>query len=135
MVNEESQGTIEYFHILHAILDLIKNNKIIFLDEVYLNSLHTDLLKFVLELIHKSNSNCQVIFNTHNTNLLSNEIFRKEQIYFTEKKEDNSTDLYCLNEIKDINRFDFDYEKAYKIGRFGAIPNIDNRIDSGELKK
>ena len=131
---EESLGTQEYFKLLIVILDIIKNNKIVFIDEQYLNSLHSDLLKFILDLVHKSGSNCQVLFNTHNTNLLSNEIFRKEQIYFTEIKKDISTDLYSLKDIEDIKRYDFDYEKSYKVGRFGAVPNIDNRIGD-DLKK
>ena len=74
-------------------------------------------------------NNAQLIFATHDTNLLSNKIFRRDQIWFAEKnREDESTDIYPLSEIKEQNgekiRRDRLYEKDYINGKYGAIPYL-----------
>lgn len=68
--------------------------------------------------------NAQLIFTTHDTNLLSNKNFRRDQIWFTEKNKYGATDLYSLAEYKVRN--DASYEKDYIAGRYGAIPFIGN---------
>ena len=74
----------------------------------------------------KPNSSAQIIFATHDTNLLSSEIFRRDQIWFTEKTRDLETDLYSLAEYKLPDggkvRQDASYAKDYLRGRYGAIP-------------
>ena len=72
--------------------------------------------------------NAQLIFATHDTNLLSTDIFRRDQIWFTEKDNMEQTDLYSLVEFKlpdgNIPRKDSNLEKNYIRGRYGAIPFI-----------
>jgi len=103
------------------IIDVIENNKILLIDEIELN-LHTLLVDFIIEKFNKSKS-AQLIFTTHNTKLLDFSKFRKDQIYFTNKKDDGSTDLYSLYDYKNI-RDTMDPEEAYLKGRFDAIPII-----------
>ena len=75
----------------------------------------------------QNKNNAQLIFTTHNTNLLDQEIFRRDQIWFTEKRNEGSTDLYSLMEYSP--RKDKNIEKGYLAGRYGAIPFIkENRI-------
>jgi hypothetical protein len=62
----------------------------------------------------------QLILTTHATSILNSEIFRRDQIWFTEKKSDGSTDLFSLSDF-DVRR-DANFEKGYLVGRYGAIP-------------
>lgn len=118
---EESAGTIQIFNMLLLLLDVCKNGKTLILDEFDL-SLHTELAEFVLALLNASN-NAQLLFTSHNTNLLNIKTLRRDQILFTNKKEDGSTEVYSLFDFKDF-RENMDAEKCYLQGRFDAIPYI-----------
>lgn len=120
---EESDGTQKLFMILLCLLDIVKNNKALIIDEIE-SSLHTNIVEFIIKMFHAGNSS-QLIYSTHNTNLLNLNKVRKDQIYFVNKKEDASTDLYSLFDFKDF-RENMDVEKAYLQGRFDAIPIIDD---------
>lgn len=122
-ITEESAGTQNLFVILLSLLDIVKNNKILIIDEIEA-SLHTSIVEFIIKMFHKSQK-AQLIFSTHNTNILNLDNMRKDQIYFTNKKRDGSTDLYSLFDYKDF-RENMDVEKAYLQGRFDAIPVIDS---------
>ena len=63
----------------------------------------------------------QLVFATHDTTLLSGQLFRRDQVWFTEKDASGATDLYSLNDIKGV-REDESFEKGYLRGRYGAIP-------------
>jgi uncharacterized protein len=121
--SEESDGTRNLFVILLSVLDIIKNNKVLLIDEIE-SSLHTSIVEFIIKLFYASDS-AQLIFTTHNTKLLNLDKIRKDQIYFVNKKPDASTDLYSLFDYKDF-RETMDVEKAYLQGRFDAIPFIDD---------
>ncbi|MDP3002766.1 MAG: ATP-binding protein [Bacteroidales bacterium] len=123
--SEESDGTRKLFVILLSVLDIIKKNKVLLIDEIE-SSLHTSIVEFIIKLFYSSNS-AQLIFSTHNTKLLDLDKIRKDQIYFVNKKPDSSTDLYSLFDYKDF-RDTMDVEKAYLQGRFDAIPFIDDSI-------
>jgi AAA15 family ATPase/GTPase len=123
--SEESGGTRNLFVILLSVLDIIKNNKILLIDEIEL-SLHTTIVEFIIKLFYASNS-AQLIFTTHNTKLLDLDKIRKDQIYFVNKKTDASTDVYSLFDYKDF-RETMDVEKAYLQGRFDAVPFIDDSL-------
>jgi uncharacterized protein len=122
---EESGGTINLFTILLTVLDVVKKNKILLIDEIELK-LHTRIVEFIIKLFYASNSG-QLIFSTHNTKLLDLDKIRKDQIYFVNKKSDGATDLYSLFDYKDF-RETMDVEKAYLQGRFDAIPFIDDTL-------
>ena len=130
MGNEESTGTVQLFGMLFLLLDVVRNGKILMLDEFDL-SLHTKLADFVIDLFHAS-AKSQFIFTSHNTNLIDAKRFRRDQILFVNKKEDGSTEVYSLFDHKDF-RENMDAEKGYLQGRFDAIPYIDSSV--ANLKK
>ena len=118
---EESEGTKILFKIMLTVMAVVRNNKVMFLDEVE-TSLHTRLVEYLISLFHSSKS-AQLVFTTHNTHLLDMTRFRKDQIFFVNKRDDSSSDLYSLFDYKDF-REKMDLEKAYLQGRFDAVPYI-----------
>ena len=125
--SEESSGTQEFFHMMLTILNIIRNNKVLLVDEISMG-LHVNLVEYILNLFHQSES-AQLIFSTHNTNLLNMKKLRKDQVYFVNKRDDGSSDLYSLFDYKDF-RENMDAEKAYLQGRFDAIPYIDESANA-----
>jgi AAA15 family ATPase/GTPase len=123
LFNEESAGTKQLFGMLFSLLSVIKNGRVFMLDEFDL-SLHTKLAEFIIDLFH-AGSSAQFLFTSHNTNLIDMNRFRKDQILFSNKKDDGSTELYSLYDYKDC-RENMDAEKGYLQGRFDAIPIVDN---------
>ncbi len=124
---DESFGTNKFFAMSAPILDTLKRGGILIVDELDA-SLHPILTTYLIRLFHnkKVNSqNAQLIFATHDTNLLNADLLRRDQIWFTEKDKYGSTDLYSLVEYK-INkaRKSTNLEKNYLQGRYGAIPYI-----------
>ena len=124
---EESEGTKKLFVILLCILDIVRKNKTLLIDEIE-TSLHSNLVEFIVNLFHASEK-AQLIFTTHNTNLLNLKKIRKDQVFFVNKLEDGSSDLYSLFDYKDF-RENMDAEKGYLQGRFDAIPFIDETKSS-----
>lgn len=127
LLTEESEGTKKLFVIMLSILDIIANNKILLVDEIG-ESLHTDIIEYIFNLFRASDK-AQLICTTHNTRFLDLTKFRKDQIYFVNKKEDASTDLYSLYDYSDF-RDTMDLEKAYLQGRFDAVPFINDSIEN-----
>ena len=122
---EESAGTIHIFNLLLLLLDVCKNGKTLILDE-FDASLHTELAQFILNMVNASKS-AQFLFTSHNTNLLDIKKMRRDQILFTNKEEDGSTEVYSLFDFKDF-RENMDAEKCYLQGRFDAVPYINSSI-------
>lgn len=122
---EESAGTIQIFNLLLILLDVCKNGKTLILDE-FDASLHTELAQFVLDMVNASKT-AQFLFTSHNTNLLDIKKMRRDQILFTNKKEDGSTEVYSLFDFKDF-RENMDAEKCYLQGRFDAVPYINSSV-------
>jgi hypothetical protein len=125
--SEESAGTQVLFYIMLSILNIVKNNKILLIDEIE-NSLHSKIVEYIVGLFNASSA-AQLIYTTHNTTLLNLNKLRKDQIYFVNKKEDASSDLYSLFDYKDF-RDTMDVEKAYLQGRFDAIPYINASVEN-----
>lgn len=124
---EESQGTQALFGMMLTILNIVKENKILLIDEID-TSLHNKLVEYIIGLFHQSDS-AQLIYTTHNTYLLDTDKLRKDQVYFVNKRKDGSSELYSLFDFKDF-RENMDLEKAYMQGRFDAIPYIDDSNDN-----
>lgn len=120
---EESLGTQLLFFYAPLLKDSFENGKTLILDEID-KSMHPSLVKFIMNLfrdqdINKSGS--QLIVTTHETSILSLNMFRRDQIYFTEKDSKNGvTDLYSLDEFS-VRKTE-NIEKGYLMGRYGAIP-------------
>ncbi|NMG83436.1 MAG: AAA family ATPase [Methanosarcinales archaeon] len=127
---EESEGTKRLFSLIGPWIDSLNNGRVLIVDELD-TKLHHLLNVFLIKLFNdptQNKNNAQLIFTTHNTNLLDLDIFRRDQIWFTEKNPSKgSTDLYSLIEFKP--RKDKNIQKGYLAGRYGAIPFIsDDRI-------
>jgi AAA15 family ATPase/GTPase len=122
-LTEESQGTIKLFFIMLTILDVVKNNKVLLIDEIE-DSLHPKIIEYIFN-IFRTGDKAQLICTTHNTRFLDLKKIRKDQIFFSNKKVDGSTDLYSLYDYSDF-RDTMDLEKAYLQGRFDAIPFVDD---------
>ena len=120
---EESEGTKTLFRMMVRMIGIIHEGKMLLVDEID-NSLHTQLVEFVIGMFNHSD-HAQLIYTTHNTHLLNTDFQRRDQVYFVNKREDGSSDLYSLFDFKDF-RDTLDMEKAYLQGRFDAIPAISN---------
>lgn len=118
---EESDGTKKLLYVLLNVIDIIQSEKILLIDEIE-SSLHSRIVEFIIDLFHKS-KNSQIIYSTHNTNLLDLDRVRKDQIYFVDKDETGNSTLYSLHDFKDF-RENMDAEKGYLQGRFDAIPYL-----------
>lgn len=130
-LNEESRGIKKLFEIGGPILDIIKNGKTLIYDELE-TSLHPSIVVQLIKLFLDpkiNNKNAQLIFTTHDTNLLDLDLFRRDQIWFVEKNRENySSDLYSLSDLKNVRK-DENIEKGYLKGKYGAIPFMGNGID------
>ncbi|NER21690.1 MAG: AAA family ATPase [Symploca sp. SIO1C2] len=122
-IDEESEGTQRLINLIPALFILQqKPEKVIFIDELD-RRLHPLLSRQFLELsLHyqAKESISQLIFTTHDTNLLDLDLLRRDEIWFVEKNQKGASDLYPLAEFK--IRPDLKIEKGYLNGRFGAIP-------------
>ena len=125
--NNESLGTQKFFAMSAPIIDTLKNGKVLIIDELDA-SLHPILTMHLIKMFHNkeiNKYNAQLIFATHDTNLLQDDLLYREQVWFTEKDKYGATDLYSLIEYKENStRKDTNKEKYYLQGRYGAIPFI-----------
>jgi AAA15 family ATPase/GTPase len=122
-LSEESMGTRQFFFISAPILDTLEQGKILLIDE-FGASLHPVLTQYLVRIFNDktiNKKNAQLIFATHDTNMLDSTLFRRDQIWFTEKDYYGATHLYSLADHKDI-RTNENFEKNYLQGKYGAIP-------------
>lgn len=127
----ESEGTQKLLSVAGPVVDVLTDGGILVVDELDAR-LHPILAKRLVQMFHRENTkNAQLIFATHDTNLLSNELFRRDQIWFTEKNESEATELYSLADYG--VRQDEAYERNYLKGRYGAIPFLGN-LDFAEVE-
>lgn len=119
----ESEGTRKFLYLLGPLYDVLTNDEILFVDE-FDNKFHTLLCKFIIDIYNKNNhGNSQLIITCHDTNLLTNELFKRDQIWFIEKNQSNESELYSLLEYKEhYTRKGDSYSKDYLAGKYGAIP-------------
>lgn len=130
---EESIGTQIIFCFIPFIMDALNNKRVIIVDELD-RSLHPYLVEMIVQMFNDSDINkngAQLIFNTHDTNLLKLNILRRDQIWFTEKDDKNGiSDLYPLNDFS-VRKAE-NVEKGYMLGRYGAVPFIKNDFNLWE---
>lgn len=121
-MGDESEGTQKIFALSGPILDCLTNGRVLVVDEMEAR-LHTLVTRALVGLFNSKETNpqhAQLIFTTHDTNLLSNKLFRRDQIWFVEKDRQGASQLYSLAELKVRN--DASFESDYLVGRYGAIP-------------
>jgi len=125
--NDESQGTQRYYQ-FSGILNLMIRNEFVFpIDEIE-SSLHPDLLKHFILTFLANTKTSQLIATTHHRELLiDRDIFRNDSIWFTEKNEDGCTDLFSLDDFdSSVIRNTSSVFNAYKTGKLGAVPNLND---------
>ncbi len=123
---EESRGTQRFYQLAVILALLAKNSYIVPIDEIE-SSLHPDLLKFFILIFLTNAKNSQLILTTHTRELLlEKDILRKDTIWFCEKRENSSTDLFSLSDFGSEIRDKSSIYNYYKYGKIGAIPNIKN---------
>jgi hypothetical protein len=133
MEQDESHGTQKFFYLLGPILNTLQNGLTLVVDELD-SRLHTNLIIKIISLFNDpeiNSMNAQLIFNLHDTRVLSLKKFRKDQIWFIEKNRYGASKVYSLSDF-DSNeiRKSASYEDKYLEGRFGAIPYLE-AFDSG----
>lgn len=121
----QSRGTRRTLGLETAVYTAEHRDAVLPIDEIE-SSLHPDLIEHILEHFFNTNSRSQLLITTHYDGLLNSvgDLFRKDMIWFTEKREDGSTDLYSLVEFNGLNKIT-SFQRSYRSGRFGAKPNIE----------
>ncbi len=125
--DDESDGTQKLFSFAGPWIDSLENGYVLFIDELH-DNLHPRLVRFLVELFHnpKINSkNAQLVFTTHETSILSQEVFRRDQVWFCEKDAAQATKLYPLTDFSPRKGRE-NLELAYLSGRYGALPFVKN---------
>jgi len=122
---DESKGTGNLFLLAPILMHALATGETVVIDEIE-RSLHPLLVKHIVNYFndHVRNPNhAQLVFNTHNLELMSLDIFRRDQIYFVDKSaKTGASELYSLDEFS--VRAEENIKKGYLLGRFGAIPSI-----------
>ena len=120
----ESEGTIKYFSLAFPIIDALDNGKRLVVDELD-SKLHPLLVRKIVTLFNSAETNpkgAQLLFTTHDTFLLSAGLFRRDQVWFTQKDNFGATEAYSLAEYR--VRGSSPFERDYLQGKFGATPII-----------
>lgn len=129
-LSSESAGTLKMFALYPELQEVLQNGGVFCIDELNAR-LHPLLVRnFVLTFLNPeiNVNHAQLIFTTHDTWQLSNQLLRRDEIWFTEKDEAGVSTLYSLADFVDEDgsriRKDESYEKNYLLGKYGAIPSL-----------
>lgn len=126
----ESFGTIRLIGLAPVLYQLLHGKGVWFVDEADCH-LHPMLLHFLVgEFMGKKESESQLIVTLHDTNLMTHDIWRTDEIWFAEKRVDGSSDLYSLYQFQP--RHDKNLEKGYLQGLYGALPSLGGEMVYGE---
>lgn len=121
-IDEESDGTQKFFYLTGPIIDSLLQQRVLVIDEIEA-SMHTLLTRYLVNLYNSNESNskhAQLVFTSHDTNLLDKKHFRRDQIWFVEKDNIGASHLYSLAELKVRN--DATFENDYLRGKYGGVP-------------
>lgn len=124
LMGEESEGIRRLFQMICPIIDILDHERILICDELEGN-LHESLVSQIIQMFqsYRRDKFAQLIFSTHDTSLLNKDLFRRDQVWFTQLNEERATDLYSLVEIKNVRKSE-NLEKGYVSGKYGAIPML-----------
>ena len=118
----ESEGTVKYFSLSFPIIDALDNGKRVIIDELD-SKLHPLLVRKIVTMFNSHETNpkgAQLLFTAHDTFMLGAGLFRRDQIWFTQKDSFGATEAYSLAEFK--VRSSSPFERDYLQGRYGATP-------------
>ncbi len=118
--SEESDGTKRLIDLIYMLM--IKQDDIVFVVDELERSLHPKLTEHFIEMFMESHKEerIQLIFTTHENAIMDKKIFRRDEIWFIERDNNNVSVIYSLDKFKE--RYDKKLSKAYLEGRYGAIP-------------
>ena len=129
-LEEESDGTLKMFALYPALQDTMESGGVLFVDELNAR-LHPLLVRgFLITFLNPTTNpkHAQLVFTTHDSWQLSNNLLRRDEIWFTEKAQTGVSTLYSLADFVDVDgikiRKDESYEKNYLLGKYGAIPTL-----------
>lgn len=120
---EESDGTQKIFELAAPWIDTLDNGHVIVLDELH-EHLHPALVRFLVNRFHDSRVNtngAQLIFSTHDTSILNQDVFRRDQIWFCERNSRQETSVFPLTDFRPRRGVE-NLERSYLGGRYGAVP-------------
>lgn len=126
LLNEESDGTRRILDLIPAFASLKKGRDVVFVIDELDRSFHTQLLEWLLKYFLdtcNTTTRGQLIFTTHDVNILTQDIFRRDELWGVDKNSDGSSTLYSFRDFKNIRR-DKDIRKTYLNGLLGAVPVI-----------
>ena len=131
-LGEESAGTLKMFALYPKLQEVLEKGSVFIIDELNAR-LHPLLVRnFILTFLNPqiNTNHAQLVFTTHDTWQMSNQLLRRDEIWFVEKDGDGVSTLYSLADFVDEEgariRKDESYEKNYLIGKYGAIPSLKN---------
>lgn len=119
---DESDGTRRLYQLAAPVLDVLETGRVLVIDELDSN-LHTLLVRRLVSMFQDpvlNSKGAQLIFSTHDTSLLDQSLFRRDQIWFTEKNQKQATQLYPLTDFSPRKKEAL--ERGYLVGRYGAVP-------------
>lgn len=125
-IGEESAGTRKLFEYTGSILDTLERGSPLFIDE-FDSRLHPLIIEAILKLFNSTSTNpshAQLVVSCHAVNIMTNKLFRRDQIWFCEKDQYGATDLYSLVEYDEPVRNDASFGKNYLQGKYGAVPYL-----------
>ena len=126
-LKEESTGTKSLFALAGIIIEALDNAAVLVIDELEKN-MHPMITKFLIQLFHNptlNKRNAQLLFATHDISQLSSEVFRRDQVWFTEKDDLGASTLFRGSDMEGV-RINTPLDKWYIAGRFGATPLIND---------
>ncbi len=118
----ESRGTQRFFELAGSLFELLESSKLLCIDELE-SSLHQELTEFFLKTFLENSTSSQMLFTTHNLDLLDSELLTDDGVWFAEKAEDGGSQYSSLVEYKGVRK-EASRKKLYKAGKFGAIPIV-----------
>ncbi len=124
-MDTESDGTQKLFSLAGPWLDTLEHGYVMVIDELH-DNLHPLMVQFLVKLFNNSETNpknAQLIFTTHDTSILNQEVFRRDQVWFCEKDKEQNTSLYPLTDFSPRKGVE-NLERSYLSGRYGALPYI-----------
>ena len=125
-LEDESDGTRKLMALAPAIESALRNGGVLLVDEIE-KEMHPMLVNYIIAKFQSKRTNtngAQLIFTTHNTELMNMELLRKDQLYFADKNQaDGSSELYSISDFN--TRTIENIRKGYLAGKYGATPDIE----------
>ena len=123
-LDDESDGTQKMFALAGPWVDVLEKGNVVVVDELH-DNLHPMLVRHLVERFHDAglDSDAQLVFSTHDTSILSQDVFRRDQIWFCERNARHETELVPLSDFRPRKGIE-NLERGYLAGRYGAVPYI-----------